>query len=52
MISLKEGSCFSISNLIRKRPIPLLALYQVDSPLGPAGSWLVERFKQELERFG
>jgi DNA-binding transcriptional LysR family regulator len=31
---------------------PLLALYPVDSPLGPAGMWLVERFKQELARFG
>ena len=33
-------------------PYPLLALYPVESPLGPASTWLVERFKQELERFG
>ena len=33
-------------------PYPLLALYPLESPLGPASTWLVERFKQELENFG
>ena len=31
---------------------PLLAIYPVDRPLGPAATWLIDRFKQELERFG
>jgi DNA-binding transcriptional LysR family regulator len=30
---------------------PLLALYPVESPLGPAATWLVDRFKQELAKF-
>jgi DNA-binding transcriptional LysR family regulator len=33
-------------------PYPILALYPGDSPLGPASTWMVERFKQELEKFG
>lgn len=31
---------------------PLLAIYPVDRPLGPASNWLIDRFKQELARFG
>ncbi|MEK1887777.1 MAG: LysR family transcriptional regulator [Phyllobacterium sp.] len=31
---------------------PLLAIYPVDRPLGPASNWLIDRFKQELRRFG
>lgn len=33
-------------------PYPLQALYPIERPMGPASTWLVERFKQELERFG
>ncbi|MFD9898284.1 LysR family transcriptional regulator [Mesorhizobium sp. NPDC059025] len=31
-----------------ERPYPLHAFYRADSPPGPAGAWLIERFSQEL----
>ncbi|MGH6859741.1 MAG: LysR substrate-binding domain-containing protein, partial [Phyllobacterium sp.] len=36
----------------RESPYNLVALYPVANPLGPASTWLVERFKLELEKFG
>lgn len=32
------------------RPYKLHAFYRADSPPGPAGRWLIERFKQELPK--
>ncbi|HEV2505513.1 MAG TPA: LysR family transcriptional regulator [Mesorhizobium sp.] len=31
-----------------ERPYPLHAFYRADAPPGPAGTWLIERFRQEL----
>lgn len=31
-----------------ERPYPLHAFYRADAPPGPAGIWLIERFRQEL----
>ncbi|MBN9234600.1 MULTISPECIES: LysR family transcriptional regulator [Phyllobacteriaceae] len=33
-----------------ERPYPLHAFYRADTPPGPAGSWLIERFKEELPK--
>jgi DNA-binding transcriptional LysR family regulator len=33
-----------------ERPYQLHAFYRADTPPGPAASWLIERFKQELPR--
>jgi DNA-binding transcriptional LysR family regulator len=33
-----------------ERPYQLHAFYRADSPPGPAGRWLIERFKQELPK--
>ena len=33
-----------------ERPYQLHAFYRADSPPGPAASWLIERFKQELPK--
>lgn len=33
-----------------ERPYTLHAFYRVDSPPGPAGSWLIEQFKEELPK--
>jgi DNA-binding transcriptional LysR family regulator len=33
-------------------PYNLVALHTVETPLGPAATWMVERFGEELEKFG